>query len=203
MSCCGLGAEQEQDLCGHCRAAPKWARRRVAGGNFSRPPAPPPTHLPARPGPHRSRASRAPLRPTCGAHLPVHSAAFLMLTAQNARNLACRAPAAMSPERRPAAAHGFVLCSAPRPDPGDGTLFGDQSRNRVLDSQINSWPPEPPQTHRNGLNRDLVWGVARPPVDFARFVLCSTPRLDPGDGTLFGDQSRNRVRLVNVDPQIN
>ena len=120
LSCCGLVAEQEQDLCGHCRAAPKWARRRVAGGNFSRPPARPPTHLPARPDPHRSRASRALLRPTCGAHLPFHSAAFLSPTAQNARNLACRAPAAMSPERRPAPAHGFVLCRAPRPDPGDG-----------------------------------------------------------------------------------
>ena len=27
LSCCGLVAEQEQDLCGQCRAAPKWARR--------------------------------------------------------------------------------------------------------------------------------------------------------------------------------
>ena len=59
LSCCVLVAEQEQDLCGQCRAAPKWARRRVAGGNFSRPPAPPPTHLPARPDPHRSQADPA------------------------------------------------------------------------------------------------------------------------------------------------
>ena len=85
LSCCGLGAEQEQDLCGHCRAAPKWARRRVAGGNFSTPPAPPPTHLPARLDPHRSRASRALLRYTSDAHLPPRSATFLLRTAQNGR----------------------------------------------------------------------------------------------------------------------
>ena len=83
LSCCGLVAEQEQDLCGQCRAAPKWARRRVAGGNFSRPPAPPPTHLPARLDPHRSRASRAPLRCTSDAHLAARSATFLPRTAQN------------------------------------------------------------------------------------------------------------------------
>ena len=85
LPCCGLVAEQEQDLCGQCRAAPKWARRRVAEGNFSRPPAPPPTHLPTRLDPHRSRASRALLRYTSDAHLPPRSATFLPRTAQNGR----------------------------------------------------------------------------------------------------------------------
>ena len=87
LSCCVLVAEQEQDLCGQCRGAPKWARRRVAGGNFPRPPAPPPTHLPARLDPHRYWASGALLRCTSDAHLPARSATFLPRTAQNGRIL--------------------------------------------------------------------------------------------------------------------
>ena len=85
LSCCGLGAEQEQDLCGQCRAARKCACRRVARAKFCRPPAPSPTHLPARLDPHRSRASGALLRCTCDAHLPARSATILLRTAQNDR----------------------------------------------------------------------------------------------------------------------
>ena len=120
LPCCGLVAEQEQDLCGQCRAAPKWARRRVARAKSSRPPAPPPTHLPARPDPHRSWASRALLRPTSDVHLPARSAAFLPRTAQNARNLACRPLAAGRLERSRAPVVAILQRSAYTTEPGDG-----------------------------------------------------------------------------------
>ena len=110
----------EQDLCGQCRAARKWARRRVARAKFPRPPAPPPTHLPARPDPHRSRASGALLRCTSDVHLPARSATFLSRTAKNARNRACRPLAAGRLERSRAPDVTILQCSAHTTEPGDG-----------------------------------------------------------------------------------
>ena len=57
----------------------------MAGAKFSSPPAPPPTHPPARLDPHRSQASSSLLQGAFEGHLALRWAVFASRTAQNDR----------------------------------------------------------------------------------------------------------------------